>query len=171
MYLLETFLVDFEIIKDYPNYMINRDGKIYSLNRNIFLKYTEDKDGYYKVKLCNNGEIKTVMVHRIVAIQFIENKDSKKNLINHKDGNKKNNNVENLEWVTSKENTQHAINTNLYKPYNEGNNNAKLSNEDVIKIRNMYENGMKISEIQKVYNFVTWENIKHIVVRRTFKNI
>ena len=79
--MLETFLVDFEIIKDYPNYMINRDGKIYSLNRNIFLKYTEDKDGYYKVKLCNNGEIKTVMVHRIVAIQFIENKDSKKILL------------------------------------------------------------------------------------------
>ena len=84
---------------------------------------------------------------------------------------KKNNNVENLEWVTSKENTQHAINTNLYKPYNEGNNNAKLSNEDVIKIRDMYENGMKISEIQKIYNLVTWENIKHIVMRRTFKNI
>ena len=79
--MLETFLVDFEIIKDYPNYMINRDGKIYSLNRNIFLKYTEDKDGYYKVKLFNNGEIKTVMVHRIVAIQFIENKDSKKILL------------------------------------------------------------------------------------------
>ena len=35
----------------------------------------------------------------------------------------------------------------------------------------MYENGMKISEIQKIYNFVTWENIKHIVMRRTFKNI
>lgn len=168
---MENFLVNFEIIKDYPNYMVDRNGNIYSLNRNIFLKQAEDKDGYYKVCLCKDGKRKNMRVNRIVAIQFIENESNENTIVNHKDGNKKNNNVDNLEWVTPKENTQHAIRTNIYNPNNENNNNAKLKNEDVINIRYMYDNGFKISEIQKIYSSVTWENIKLVVTRKTFKNI
>ena len=121
--------------------------------------------------MCENNIRHYKFVHRLVALQFIPVESPELLVINHKDGNKLNNNVDNLEWVTSRENTLHAISMNLWSPYNDNNFNAKLSNEDVYKIRAMYKQGLKISEINKIYNNVTWENIKHIVAYRTFKNI
>ena len=53
------------------------------------------------------------MVHRLVAMCFLENKDKTKKIVNHKDGNKKNNHIDNLEWCTSSENTQHYYKTDV----------------------------------------------------------
>ena len=85
-------------------------GKGHYINRkeNI-LKGTPDKDGYLKVSLKdNNDKTKRLSIHRIVAEQFILNKENKP-IVNHKDGNKQNNCVDNLEWCTQKENVKHAI--------------------------------------------------------------
>lgn len=164
-------LDNFVLIKGYTHYLIDEKGNIYSLSRNKLLKPIKNKDGYYRVCLCENNVRHYRFVHRLVALQFIPIENPELLVVNHKDGNKINNNVDNLEWVTSRENTLHAINMNLWSPCNDNNFNAKLSNEDVYKIRTMYKQGLKISEINKIYNNVTWENIKHIVTYKTFKNI
>lgn len=120
-----------EIWKDIENfegyYQVSNTGRVRSLTRTIItnsghsatytgrdLKLKTDRYGYYVAFLCKRteGVRKSITVHRLVAITFLEVVKGK-NLVNHIDGNKKNNNVDNLEWVTSKENTHHAIKNGL----------------------------------------------------------
>ena len=77
------------------------------------------KDGYYTIGLRTNDNVKKFFrVHRLVATMFIDN-PLNKDIVNHIDGNKLNNNINNLEWVTPAENTQHAVNTGLMLPTKE----------------------------------------------------
>lgn len=76
------------------------------------LKPTRHHSGYMLVRLASNRTYKNLNVHRIVADAFIPNPEGKKT-VNHIDGNKSNNTVENLEWATQKENINHAIDTGL----------------------------------------------------------
>lgn len=73
-----------------------------------------NKNGYVYVELSDNKKPKLIRVHRLVAIAFIPNQENK-NAVNHKDGNKSNNCLENLEWCTNSENRQHAYNIGLQK--------------------------------------------------------
>jgi len=73
---------------------------------------TKSRKGYLRAKLGDKDNRKNFLVHRLVAIAFIENPNNKP-FINHKDGNKINNRFDNLEWVTTKENNIHAIETGL----------------------------------------------------------
>lgn len=82
------------------------DGKRYPVRPRL-LKQQERK-GYMHVALAKNGKYKRFRVHRLVASAFIDNPEGKPD-VNHIDGNKANNHVENLEWVTPSENTAHAI--------------------------------------------------------------
>lgn len=82
----------------------NRKGKV--------LKPKVDRYGYEAVTLSKNGERKTYLVHRLVAMAFIDN-PLQKETVNHIDGNKLNNSVENLEWATQKEQRAHAIEMGL----------------------------------------------------------
>lgn len=79
------------------------------------LKFNYDKQKYLLVHLCVNGVRKCKKVHRLVAEAFIENTNNKP-YVNHKDGNKQNNNVDNLEWVTPSENNIHAYKLGLTNP-------------------------------------------------------
>lgn len=71
---------------------------------------------YEEVKLYKDGGKRTFKVHRLVAMAFVPNVENKPQ-INHIDGNKNNNNAENLEWCTQSENNRHAIDNNLNSPY------------------------------------------------------
>lgn len=93
-------------LKDFPNYILYNDGKIYSKLNKIFRK-PYISNGYYAVCLKNKTTRKTVRIHRIVAEYFVENPAHKK-IVNHKDHNKLNNNYTNLEWVSSSQNNQHS---------------------------------------------------------------
>jgi len=108
-------IIDFE-----DKYFITNTGKVYSKYLNDYLKPMETKKGYLSVCLNINRQKKlTKSIHRLVAIHFIENKDNKPQ-VNHIDGNKHNNNVDNLEWNTNKENINHAIRLGLYDPKKNG---------------------------------------------------
>ena len=99
-------------IENFPNYYCDKKGNIFSKNKK--LKQSK-RNGYLCVSLCDNGFCKTLNVHRIIAQTFISNLENKKQ-INHINGIKTDNRVENLEWVTQSENTMHAIKNGLYLP-------------------------------------------------------
>ena len=98
---------------------VSDDGKICTLDHSYLrkngrldnrkgkqLRPSVDKDGYERVVLTKDGIRKTYSVHKLVALAFIPNPENK-TTINHIDGNKRNNNVSNLEWATEKENQNH----------------------------------------------------------------
>jgi len=106
-------------IDDYPNYNVSNLGNIKNINTNKVLKIN-CKDGYNNISLSQKENRKSFKVHRLVALAFIENPENKSD-VNHKDKNKLNNNVSNLEWMTRKENNIHRckdliITTNKNKP-------------------------------------------------------
>lgn len=99
-------------ITDYPNYTISDSGELRN-KQGLLLKFKYGASGHYRVGLRNNtGKQHTYFVHRIVANEFLP-KIHGKTFINHKDGNKLNNSVDNLEWCTAQENCQHAWDNNL----------------------------------------------------------
>lgn len=88
-------------------YFVSDDGCIFN-NELKKLKSHPDKDGYLKVRLWDGTKYKNYFVHRLVAQSFIPNPKNKSQ-VNHKDGNKTNNNINNLEWVTQSENMRHSF--------------------------------------------------------------
>lgn len=97
------------------HYDISRDGKVYSPYTSRYLKFREDKDGYYDVSLVYNdrGDRQPFRVHRLVALKYIPEVEGC-TVVNHKDLNKKNNTVENLEWCNVSYNTQHGYDNCAY---------------------------------------------------------
>lgn len=96
-------------IKGYEGeYEVDDSGFIFSLKSNKFLKAATGNSGYLAVSLSKDGHVNGLMVHRVVAIAFIDNPENKKE-VNHKDYNKLNNNVNNLEWCTPSENSIHGL--------------------------------------------------------------
>lgn len=94
----------------YPNYIIFKDGKVYNEVTKNYLKGSINGAGYLFYRLKNsNGKYESIGCHRLLAICFIETTDDIKGLcVNHKNGNKLDNSLTNLEWATYKENLWHA---------------------------------------------------------------
>lgn len=101
-------------IKDYEGlYQVSNTGKVKSIRTNgKLLKLHEDKGGYLIAYLYKKSKYKCFKIHRLVANAFIPNQEEKRT-VNHIDGNKKNNSVNNLEWATHSENIIHANKTGL----------------------------------------------------------
>jgi len=149
------------------NYQINEFGEIYSKRRRgsggIVLAQHCNSSGYKRVTLRKGQEKKDVFVHRLVAETFLPH-DNDKTCVNHIDGNKLNNALENLEWCTYSENMKHAIENGLdHIPKLSGENhpNSKLKLSDVLKIKKSKNKNVKASIIAKEYN-VTPEQIYNI---------
>lgn len=112
-------------IDGYKNYEISNVGDVRSKDKIIVtinltsyikkgrqLKPKKHKDGYQFVQLSSNKKCSNLYIHRLVAQAFIPNPENKP-MVNHIDGDKRNNTIKNLEWATSKENAVHAYKNNL----------------------------------------------------------
>jgi len=131
----KQFSVKWRRVKNHPQYWVSVCGKVLSTKRkkNIYINQRRNEKGYLRVELDNS----LYSVHRLVAINFIENSE-KKPQVNHIDGDKENNHVSNLEWCTNTENYEHAcklgLNKNHRKPV------EQMLNGKIIKVwKSTYE--------------------------------
>jgi hypothetical protein len=172
-------------IEGYENlYQVSNFGEVKSLSREswngvaFFLKKEKilhknlNTWGYPQVTLCKNNTQKIKRIHRLVLEAFA----GKSNLIcNHKDGNKKNNRLENLEYCTHSENSKHAFRIGLTKnnfprrdQKGKNNPNAKLTDEDIILIRTL--KGKTITQLANLFD-VTIPQIRNILNNKTWTHI
>jgi len=95
-------------VTGFDGYYVSDDGKVWSEKSKRFLKSSLCNSGYKMISLCVNGMCKRMSIHRMVASAYIDNPENKRT-VNHIDGDKTNNHVDNLEWATYKENSTHSI--------------------------------------------------------------
>lgn len=127
-----------------------RTGGHYRYRSGSFIKTQVNKLGYEQVGLYLEGVCSRVLVHRLVAKAFVENPLELPE-VNHKDGNKSNNCVSNLEWVSRRQNALHGTRI-LGKNRGENNLKSKLLEVDVLNIRLDLEKGLTQTEVAKRYN-------------------
>ena len=168
----EYVISTFTPIKGFPGYYINRDGVIYGSRYKIPLKYTVNSHGYHTVGLHINGKSHTQMVHRLIAKEFIPNPENKPH-IDHIDGNKINNSLDNLRWVFPQENTDNAKRLGRIS-FGSAFSVSKLTEDQVIEIRKNYRRFSKqrsnVRMLAKKYN-VTVDTIRNVVRRKFWKHV
>lgn len=151
-------------------YQVSNFGRVRSFKQKTprILKPMLIKIGYLMVNLSHKGKAKTRLIHRLVALAFIPNPENKPQ-INHINGVKSDNRIENLEWCTHAENAQHAFHTGLNAvPKGADSPNAKLTNEQVRFIR---ENPNGLSQYRLAEMFaVAHTTISEIQRGETYKN-
>ena len=133
--------VEWRQVAGYPDYEVSCDGRVRSNKKKtpIVLKPGLSRTGYPRVVLCaRDGSKQNKTVHRVVAETYIPNPENKPQ-VNHKDGVKSNNTVDNLEWATPSENVQHAFDVLNRVRQNGGTN--KLTKEQVEDLRTRAANG------------------------------
>lgn len=160
-------------VKNYEGYYeISNLGRLISLNyrkngSKHFLKTNINSNGYEQVRLNVNKIGKNKKIHRLVAESFIENTDNKK-CVNHKDSNRCNNRLDNLEWCTHSENTIHGFkNNSIFRPSGEDCKISKLNNKNVIEI---FKSIKSHRQLAKDYG-VTKSTITLIKSKKTWKQI
>jgi len=133
------------------------------------LKFIPTKAGYSTVSLCMDCKPKMVLVHRLVAGAFIE-KTGGRNVVNHKNFNKKDNRVENLEWTTHSENIRHSFKFGVRsRPSARGtcNRSAKLTDEEVMEIRKSTDH---CADIALRYD-IHWSQVYRIKQKKAWSHI
>lgn len=151
--------------KQYKIFKVSNTGLVKNINTNVTYKLNKNSKGYIVIRLSLENEKISISVHKAVAETFIPNPNNYP-VVNHKDGNKTNNVVENLEWCDIKYNNKHARDNGLKLPsYGENNGRAKLKEKDVFNIRMLYKKGDKkfgAKPLARMFN-VSSTNIKKIV--------
>jgi hypothetical protein len=156
-------------LEDGPGYCIYPDGKLWSKKTNKFLKDQRGgyKGEYRKFSLWLNGKYVNKYVHILVMIYFGPPKPGRTYEVNHIDGDKFNNNLNNLEWVTSSENTKHGVRTGLFS-------RVKLTIDQVREIKRKFKDEPnyygKVSDIAKMYG-VAYHVIMQIKQNKNWKYV
>lgn len=154
------------------NYVLCSSGKVFSTRTGLEVKQRLNADGYLIFTVGKNGKRRQVSTHREIAKAFVPNPNNFP-VVDHLDNDRSNPAASNLEWCTHQ--------TNISRSYERGshigrlvgtkNPKAQLSEDEVIEIRRLYDNGIKNrAEIAKHYKR-GWSTINHIVRRSTWKQI
>lgn len=115
---------------EFNDYSVNKVGEIMRYDGKILTAFPRGHNKYMTVRIQINNKAHWVSIHRAVATAFVPNPYNKP-MVNHIDGNKLNNHVDNLEWVTASENQKHAYRTGLRKPNQERNSGMFLKGSNV----------------------------------------
>lgn len=158
----------FKKIKGYSHYRIYSNGRIYSEFINRYITPTEDSSHYLQNTLVDdNGNRKTIKTHRLVAIAFLPNPENLPD-VNHRDFNRKNNNVTNLEWCTAEYNAQYTAKFNIDENKKVYMRFSPLTEEMVLLIPTLLNYGFSIKLISRLYR-VGHITIRNIVSGKTWK--
>lgn len=160
-------------MKEFPlnkNYLVTECGKVWSKYTGRYLKGEVSNKGYLRVTLSSNGESSKVAVHRMVAMTYLPNPKDKPQ-VNHKDSNRLNNNVSNLEWCTSSENNKHAydIGYNEAKKGSEA-NGAILEESQVLDIYHKMLKGVSLKQLHEETG-IDKPTLGHIKRRSTWSHL
>lgn len=150
-----------------PNYEVSDLGEVRNKSTKQIKSLRLDRNGYLRVTLYPSG--KTYSIHRLVATAFLFKNEG--DVVNHKNGVKTDNHVDNLEWCTHQENVNHAYETglNTFRDISgENNPSVKLNRGMVSEIRTQAELGVNWNTLAKMYN-VRYNCIKRVVLRITWK--
>ena len=152
------------------DYQVSQYGEIRSFKKKSKgkkLKRQITRNGYCLLGLCNNSIVKFKYIHRLVALAFISNSENKPE-VNHKDGVRSNNYVDNLEWCTASENVAHARNVGLMKKMEGNTYGAKLNGFQVRVIRKI--NDLSLEELANIFQISSC-TINDIKRNRTWRRI
>lgn len=153
-------------IPGYEHYLIDETGNVYVRKSMKLRKPYLSPRGYLTMKLITGKKHTAAFVHRLVAYAYMV-KPEGKTQINHMDGDRLNNSVDNLEWCTSSENLRHAVNLNLIKSGSLS-HRAKLSKEQVWKILDHKKGPIRSIETAKMFG-ISKPSVLHIWHGRTYK--
>lgn len=177
----------FKEMSGYPDYEISNYGRVKTKSRNVrythavtgkehfrttnerFLKqYDNNRTGYKFIQPRLNGKPKNETIHRLVALTFIDNLKSLP-CVNHKDGNKHNNCVDNLEWCSNEYNHSHATLTGL-KAKGETVSNSKLNKHSIYAIKKLIKMKWSDNNIAELFE-VSRSTIHQIRVKKTWVHV
>jgi len=159
----------FKTIEQHPAYLVSNLGRVASAIGKKILKHSITGDGYPCISLSHKGKTWTRTVHRLVAKAFIENPDDKAE-VNHRDGVKTNNSVDNLEWLTHDENMEHATRSGLIA-CGENGGGARLTESQAQDILDNYDSwGISRRDAGRRFG-VHHATIDKILWRNTWKHL
>ena len=166
-------------IKGYEGlYAITKDGRVWSYPKDCknhftkgrYLKIKSKSNGYHRVVLAKDRKYTNKYIHRLVAQAFITNLENKPE-INHINCIKTDNRIENLEWVTCKENMKHARENNLYLgSVLELRSRGRLTKGNILKIRNKMNNNNKYKDVAREYG-ISMSTVNHIKHKRIYSYV
>jgi len=156
-------------VKSLPRKGWMERNKCWRLRKNRIFKLSADKSGYVRVLLRLNCKPKSFSVHRLVLISFVGESNLQ---VNHKNGIKDDNRLENLEYCTQSENTKHAYESGLaLARRGEKSSLSKLTGKDILSIRSLYKTGKyKQCELADMHN-IKQPNVSDIINMKTWKHI
>ena len=161
-------------IQGFENYEVDELGQIWSLPKRtrkgtrLIKPLQHPKTGYMYVDLCKDGKVKKFSAHRLVALTYLPNLENKPQ-VNHINGIKTDNRVENLEWNTNLENKQHAVNSGLTNLKGVNHPKCKLSEKQVLEIREIGFSQTRTS-LSKKYG-VCRNSILRIIMGKNWNHI
>ena len=152
----------FLIIKNFPSYAVNCEGKVLNIKTRRYLSPLINKDGYYTVYIANkkHKKRKRISIHRLVASCFLENPENLPE-VHHRDSNKVNNHVFNLQWITGEDNILAALEDGLV---------TNLSRKDILQIYELLKQKVTYKVIAKKFN-VSTRTIGRIKTGKSWKHL
>ena len=156
-------------IEGYNNYTISPHGEVVNTDTGRVLKTDLNNCGYKRVTLSKGGVTNRFFIHRLVALHYIPNPKGSAQM-NHKDGDKDNNFKDNLEWMSCKENHQHAMSSGL-RARGEASSNTNLTNDLVKEVCVMMSEGYERKLILRQFPEVTVHMLGDIRRRKTWCHV